>query len=339
MVNNIFRKRLKFKDDYTYLNRNMVMEKHPDHIHQSLLKTFKVEDLNQYPDMWRSYEVLSNHLEVPQDQLLITRGTEGALKQVYETFNLSGKSVGVIVPTYAMYSVYSSAYNVNHIPIKGTAPDYKLSVEDIKKFAKEIDVLFLVNPSSHLSNSFTDEELEEIINFYKDNDAIVFLDEVYTGWEAESYLTHLSRHDNLIISSSFSKIGFPCIKTGWLATNKQLKNKLESTRSSYELDYFSCKSLEFIINNQEYLDGFKKKLLKTKRRWIEKLSHATDFKVYDSMLYTLRIYSENRDLIKRIYNNLYTKKIVVHVEDEINLIFSVCADKKIEKDFFEGVSI
>ena len=105
MVKEIYRKRFKFKDGYTYINRNMVMEKHPDHIHKSLLETFKAEDLNQYPDMWRPYEVLSKYLGVNQDQLLITRGAEGAFKQVYETFNLDGKSVGVFVPTCAMYNV------------------------------------------------------------------------------------------------------------------------------------------------------------------------------------------------------------------------------------------
>ena len=128
MVKKTPRKRLKFKDGYAFLNRNMVMEKHPDHIHESLLETFKAEDLNQYPDMWRPYEVLSKYLGVNQDQLLITRGTEGAFKQVYETFNLDSKSVGVFVPTCAMYNVYAEAYNVNFVPIKGKCPDYKITV-------------------------------------------------------------------------------------------------------------------------------------------------------------------------------------------------------------------
>ena len=44
MINTIERKRLKFKDDYTYLGRNMIMDEHPEHIHKYLLEYFKKED-------------------------------------------------------------------------------------------------------------------------------------------------------------------------------------------------------------------------------------------------------------------------------------------------------
>ena len=340
MIKTIDRKRLSFKDDYVYLNRNMIMDPHPDHIHESLLKTFKSEDLTQHPDLWQPYEVLGEYLGVKQDdQLLITRGVEGSIKRLHETFNLDGKTTVVIVTTYAMYHVYSQVYNTNLVPIKGKAPDYKITVKQIKELAPSLNVLFLVNPTAHLANCFTDKELEDIIDFCNSLGVIVFLDEVYAGWEKPSYISNLDKHDNLIISSGFSKMGFPSIKTGWLVANKKLKKRLESTRSSYEIDYFSCKTLEFIISNQKYFEDLKKRLLKTKRRWIENLSQSKDFKVYDSALYTLRIYSEDQDLIKNIHSNLYAKKIVVHIEDKVNLTFSVCMNKKTEDDFFEGVGL
>ena len=46
MINTIERKRLKFKDDYTYLSRNMIMDEHPQYILDSLLSYFKKEDLH-----------------------------------------------------------------------------------------------------------------------------------------------------------------------------------------------------------------------------------------------------------------------------------------------------
>ena len=339
MINTVDRKRLRFKEGYVYLNRNMIIDPHPDHIHESLLKTFKAQDLTEYPDLWRPYEVLGRYLGVNQDQLLITRGVEGAIRQFYETLNLDGKTTGITVPTYAMYYIYSNAYNTNLVPIKGEPPDYKITVRQIKELVPSLDVLFLVNPTAHLASCFKNEELQEIIEFCDELGVIVFLDEVYAGWEKPSYIPHLEKHDNLIIASGFSKMGFPSIKTGWLVTHKEFKKKLESTRSSYEIDYFSCKSLEFIIDNIEYFEAFKKRLLKTKKRWLERLSLTDTFKVYDSALYTLRIYSENEDLIKRLYDSLYAKKIVVHIEDKVNLTFSVCMNKEIEDNFFEAVDL
>lgn len=337
MVNPIQRTRLKFKDDYLYLGRNMVMEEHPDFIHEALLEKFKVEDLHQYPDMWHPYDVLSKYLGVEQNRLLITRGAEGAFKQVYETFNLTGKSVGIPLPTCAMYTVYADAYNVNVIPIKGKSPDYKLTVSYIKDIARQVDVLFLINPSSNLANFFKKEDLKEIIDFCSSIGVVVFLDEVYTGWEHESYLPYLERHDNLIISSSFSKIGFPSIKTGWLATSVDLKKRLESTRGAYELDYFCCKALEFIIDNVDYFRKLKRDLLNVKKEWIKRLTCNSNFTVYDSALYTIRLYSEDKKLVKDTFDKLYYNKIVVNVIDGTNLQFSVSRNKNVEKIIFDNI--
>ena len=133
MIKIIERKRLKFKDDYTYLSRNMIMDEHPQYILDSLLSYFKKEDLHPYPDMWKPYEILSKYLEVSQEQLLITRGVEGAFKHVFETLTNQGDSVGILTPTCEMYHVYAKVYGVDVIEIKGDVPDYKITVVETLK--------------------------------------------------------------------------------------------------------------------------------------------------------------------------------------------------------------
>ena len=337
MTKVIDRKRLKFKDGYTYLGRNMIMDEHPEHIYESLLSYFKQEDLHQYSDMWKTYEDLSKYLDVPEEQLLITSGVEGAIKQVFECLNFEGESIGVIIPTFAMYHVYANTYDVNVISVKGEYPECKITVEQIKEIVPNIKVLFLDNPKSHLPSHFTHEELDTIIRYCEEYKVIVFLDEVYTGWEVESYLPNISNHSNLIISGSFSKIAFPSIKSGWLVTNKKLKKEIESTRDSYELNYFACKSIEFIIDNQSYINNLKKRTLDVKKRWYRELSKSKRFKVYDSKNYVLRLYSENKELVKGTYDNLYKKKIVVGVIDKVNLVFSVTNNKEIGGIIFDEI--
>jgi histidinol-phosphate/aromatic aminotransferase/cobyric acid decarboxylase-like protein len=166
----------------------------------------------------------------------------------------------------------------------------------------------------------------------------VFLDEVYVGWDIDSYLPYLNNHNNLIVSSSFSKIAFASTRVGWLVTNKDLKEKIESTRPVYEIDYFASKFIEFIIDHQDYVNGLKKSILDTKNRWYKKLSNSKKFKVYTSQSYVLRLYSEDKELVKKTYNNLYDKKIVVGIVDDINLVFSVSNNKKIEDIIFSEIS-
>ena len=164
-------------------------------------------------------------------------------------------------------------------------------------------------------------------NFF---DVKVFLDEVYIGWGIESYLPKLKRHSNLIISSSFSKIAFASTRVGWLVASKELREKIETTRPIYEIDYFASKFIEFIVEHQDYVDDLKKSILDTKNRWYNKLSKSKKFKVYNSQSYVLRLYSEDKELVKKTYNNLYDKKIVVGLVDDKNLVFSVSKNKDIE---------
>ena len=337
MVKVIERKRLKFLKDYTYLNRNMIMDGHSEYIHKSILEYFKKEDLHQYSDMWKTYEVLSGYLEVDKEQLLITRGVEGAIKQAFETLITEGDSVGILTPTFAMYHVYAEVYGIDVIEIKGEEPDYKISVEQVKEIVPNIKVLFLDNPKLHLPSHFTHEELDTIIRYCEEYEVVVFIDEVYVGFEVDSYLPNLNNHNNLVISSGFSKMTFPAIKSGWLVTNKELKTQLESTRNSYELDYFACKSIEFIIDNQDYIKELKKRILDIKKRWYNELSKSNKFRVYDSKSYVLRLYSEDKELVRRTYDKLYSDKIVVNIVDDVNLVFSVTNNKEIEGIIFDEI--
>ena len=331
------RKRLKFKDGYTYLNRNMIMDKHPKHVYKSLLKSFSQKDIHQYSDMWKTYELLANHLNVTEDKLLITRGVEGSIKYIFETLLDKGDTIAMITPTYAMYHVYSEVYGIKQIPIKGKKPSYTISVDEIKNVIPKINVLFIDNPKSHLPQSFSDDELNEIINYAQTKNVIVFLDEVYVGWDKKSYLNNLPKHDNLIIAQSCSKIAFPSLKAGWLITNERLQKRISSTRNSYELNYFGCKGVEWIIQNQNYIDDLKKKILDTKHRWYyELLSKNKKFRVFNSDGCTLRLYGD-KDIIKKTHDNLYSQKIVLGIVEENNLVFSVTTNKEIEVPIFNEI--
>jgi histidinol-phosphate aminotransferase len=267
--------------------------------------------------------------------LLITRGVEGAFKQVFETLVEKGDSVGILTPTCRMYHIYAEVYGVDVIEIKGDEPDYKISVEQIKEVVPNIKVLFLDNPKSHLPSHFTHQELNTIITYCNFFGVNVFLDEVYIGWGIDSYLPYLNNHNNLIVSSSFSKIAFASLRVGWLAVNKDLRSQIVTSRESCELDYFACKSIEFIIDNQDYIKDLKKRILDIKKRWYNELSKSNKFRVYDSKSYVLRLYSEDKELVRRTYDKLYSDKIVVNIVDDVNLVFSVSGNKKIEEKFFE----
>ncbi len=331
------RKRLKFLDDHTYLSRNMVVDSHTQEFYDKFLSTLNLKDMSQYPDLWKTYDKLSNFLSLDHDNILITRGVEGAIKQVFDNLKFKRNAIGIISPTYAMYEVYARSKNIDVKKISGEKPEYKISIEKVKALASEVDVIFLDNPKSHIPHYFEKNEIDEILQFCQNNGTILFLDEVYVGWESDTYLNHSQVANNLIVASGLSKIGFPSFKAGWLVTNKNLKKILESNRSSYELNYFACKGIEFIIDNIDYVEDLKDNLLNTKKRWISKLKNSNKFKIYDSKNYVIRAYSEDSRIAKTAFEELKSEKIIVGLVDECNLVFSVTNCHDIENKIIKAL--
>ena len=103
------------------------------------------------------------------------------------------------------------------------------------------------------------------------------------------------------------------------------------------MDYFACKAIEFLIDNQGYINDLKSEVLKVKQEWYDLLRGSKLFKVYNSKGYTLRLYNKNESIVKLFYDNLYKQKIVVNIVDNKNLVFSVTKDEKIKHTFFNEI--
>ena len=67
----------------------------------------------------------------------------------------------------------------------------------------------------------------------------------------------------------------------------------------------------------------------------QKLSKSKKFKVYDSKNFVIRIYCEDTQWIKETVETLKSKKIIVGVVDEVNMVFSVINNKSAEDKILE----
>lgn len=328
----ISRKRIPIKKGYTYLGRGLMVDELPENMFNAFLSTIKRNELNTYPDMDKTYSILSEHLGISVDNLLITQGCEGAYRHIFEMLDI--KTAGALNPTCALTKVYADLHGVRLLPIMGKSPDYNISVEQVKAIIPHIDVLFLDNPKYHLENCFSNEELYNIINYCEHHNVIIFLDEVYVGFGVEGYPLNIHLHKNLIIARSFSKINaLPSIHVGYLITNKKLKKVLESSRYSYETNYFGCKATEFVCKYQEYFDEMAKKVVAKRKEWCRRL--FKDFKVYEGYAHSIRIHAD-KETIDAMENRFLINRLVVN-RYENNLIFCVTLNKELERLIFESI--
>ena len=73
------------------------------------LRTLDSEVLAKYPVREQGEAVVSRHLGVSSDELLLTNGTDEAIHLVCETYLELGDEAIIVVPTFAMFEIYAAA--------------------------------------------------------------------------------------------------------------------------------------------------------------------------------------------------------------------------------------
>ena len=99
------------------MDRNEKVDNWEDDILDQVLKNKPDCFLSTYPEINSLYEKLSVHLGVDKDQILLTSGIDGSIKNILEVLCNPGSNIAVFSPTYAMYQVYCDIFRLNLTPI------------------------------------------------------------------------------------------------------------------------------------------------------------------------------------------------------------------------------
>src|SRR3990167_10152347 len=74
--------------------------------------------LTTYPEAGETYRKLAQWVGVSPDCLLLTPGSDGAIRLVFEAFVEHGEAVLHTAPTFAMYPVYSQMFGAKVFPLE-----------------------------------------------------------------------------------------------------------------------------------------------------------------------------------------------------------------------------
>ncbi len=139
--------------------------------------------LNVYPpprpDALRA--VLARHYGVPEDQLLVTRGSSEAIDTLIRGFCVANQDAIVTTPpTFDMYRLYAGiqAAKVVTVPLARNG-DFSLSTRNvIASLEQSVKIVFLCSPNNPTGTSFPTGDIEAVIEAAAGR-ALVVVDEAY----------------------------------------------------------------------------------------------------------------------------------------------------------------
>ena len=184
----------------------------------------------------------------------------------------------------------------------------------IKKFINKskIKILVLVNPAHPFEKNWKINELKKIINFCKNKNIIVLLDEVYQDLGSTTAISLIKKFSNLIIIRSFSKNpGLPGIRVGYLITNNKQKEEIETYRLAHELPQSSIDIALHYLNRSSKLKFKRKKEIINARKFAQQQFKKRKISYFGNYSNTLTIKFKNYKTVKKIGKFLQKNKIYV----------------------------
>ena len=157
--------------------------------------------LNLYsdPDSLELRRALADNLEVPEDHLIVTNGSDEILNFAFMAF--CDDHIPAVFPdvTYGFYPVFAQ---INQLPYREIPLKDDLTI-DINEFFQVAGTLFIANPNAPTGIALKKSEIEQILQNNTYN--VVVVDEAYVDFGAESCLPLVEAYDNLLVTRTFSK--------------------------------------------------------------------------------------------------------------------------------------
>jgi histidinol-phosphate aminotransferase len=247
----------------------------PEEILQDCLKKIHSDYLSAYPQVYPLYEKLSNYLSISEDHILITSGSDAAIKNSFEVYISPGDEVVIPDPTYAMYGVYAALFEAHLIKIPYDS-NLKLPFEKvIAAINKKTKMIALANPNSPTGTIIDRNEIISLIRTAEKSDALVLIDEAYFPFYPHTVIDLVHEYSNLIVTRTFSKaFGLASARLGYAVADPHIIRNLKIFRPIYETNGLTvalgCAALEHpsfvetnvksVIKGREYLENELKRL-------------------------------------------------------------------------------
>lgn len=193
----------------------------------------------EYYDAIISWFERRHNWDIKQEEIVYVDGTVEAMKEVIKIFTDEGDGVIIQRPVYGPFTSSIEQANrvvVNNQMIENEGGYYTMDFADLEEKAKDPKnkLLLLCNPHNPVGRIWTDEELIELARICRENDVLIFADEIHGDLirKGASFtpIAKLADTDNIItataVNKTFNLAGLHC--TNLVISNEEVRNKFKA---------------------------------------------------------------------------------------------------------------
>jgi histidinol-phosphate aminotransferase len=238
---------------------------------RALRRALTCDRLATYPEYEEARAKLAHFYRVKPEQLVLTNGTDDAIKVFCETFVEPGDVLLVPAPTFPVYQFFHEAAGGRTERVYYDE-NFRLPLEEVlKKLKKGVRWVAFANPNNPTGTSVPKRDLRAML---KAAPATAFVvDEAYHEFSGETVLHWVRKYSNLIVTRTFSKaFGLAALRLGCILTNAGTAEAMRRGQNPFAANSLALVGALAAIENARHAYRFAAEVRQNRQRfcqWLE----------------------------------------------------------------------
>lgn len=256
----------------------------PDELVGGWLQSLRSARPNRYPDpeARKLKAALRSAFGIPDASGLLLGNGSDELIQIL-LLPLVGTDAVVMAPepTFVMYRQVARWLNLRYVGVPLRSDDFGLDLPELREaITRECPrILFLAYPNNPTGNLYDRVAMAELI---ESAPGLVVVDEAYGPFAGDSFLDDLSRHPNLLVMRTLSKMGFAGLRLGFLCGAPEWLRQFDKLRLPYNINVLTQLTVIHALSRRDLLDTQIDAILAERARLARHLAALPGVVVYAS---------------------------------------------------------
>ena len=242
---------------YVGLDRNERLLPLPDWFMDIICQSLENALLTNYPIQDKLVRQLSDQLGLPEERLLLTAGSDAAIKALYHAYVRPGDAVVMLDPSYAMFDVYAQMFQARACKVPFNEA-LELDVKQLLDSAADgVRLVMLANPNQPTATLLNEDALLRLVERVADVGALLAIDEAYYPFSHTTILPWIREYPHLLVMRTFSKAaGLAGLRIGFVAGHADVIANLYKVRSVHDVNSMAILCASHILAYPQIVDDY-----------------------------------------------------------------------------------
>jgi histidinol-phosphate aminotransferase len=208
----------------------------PRQVVRALRLALNPEMLTRYPEYDEGRQTLAAYFGVAPEELVLTNGTDDAIKTLCDTFVDPGDGLLVPAPTFPVYEFFHSVAGGKTLRIRYDGNFHLPSTRFVSTLKRRrVRWVALANPNNPTGTQISHADLKAIL--LAAPETLVLVDEAYYDFSGQTVLPWIRKYPNLIVSRTFSKaFGLAALRLGCLFANAEIVEAMRRGQNPFAVN-------------------------------------------------------------------------------------------------------